>query len=334
MENSVTPVKYNPIPALRRFASAITVLNIAGHFFLGFEQSWAYPLVAIATTYTLEFLFEFCFCYLNKKKTKYSGGFVNMVDFLLPAHITGMATSMLLFANASLYPIVFASAVAICSKVIFRLNAGGRSRHFLNPSNTGIAVTLILFPWVGISPPYMFTENLYGIGDWILPGILVMAGTLLNRVFTGRITLIIAWVFGFFLQAFIRSLFFDISFVAGLLPFTGVAFLLFTFYMISDPATTPQSKKGQIIFALSTAFFYGVLMMFHVVFGLFFALLITCSLRGLFIYVSQLMSNYKYKDISESEMVASGYTYETTTSLQFTNSKENGRNSFMTDKNK
>lgn len=311
MKTSITPKKYNPIPALRRFALAITVLNIAGHFFLGFEQSLAYPLVAIATTYTLEFLFEFCFCFLNKKETRYSGGFVKVVDFLLPAHITGMATSMLLFANASLYPIVFASAVAICSKVIFRLNVEGRSRHFLNPSNTGIAITLILFPWVGISPPYMFTENLYGIADWILPGILIVVGSLLNTVFTGRITLIMAWAFAFFLQAFVRSIFFDISFVAGLLPLSGVAFLLFTFYMISDPATTPQSKKGQIVFAFSTAFFYGLLMTFHIVFGLFFALLITCTLRGVFIYVSELVAaNYKYKEVSESEVVASGYTYE------------------------
>lgn len=311
MKNSITEKKYNPIPALRRFALAITILNIAGHFFLGFEQSFAYPLVAIATTYLLEFLFEFCFCYLNKKKTRYSGGLVKVVDFLLPAHITGMATSMLLFANSNLYPIIFASAVAICSKVIFRLNIEGRSRHFLNPSNTGIAVTLILFPWVGISPPYMFTENLYGIADWILPGILIVVGSLLNTVFTGRITLILAWACGFFMQAYIRSLLFDLSFVAVLLPLSGVAFMLYTFYMISDPATTPESKGGQIIFALSTAFFYGLLMVFHIVFGLFFALLITCTLRGTFIYVSELIAvNYKYRVVSESKVMANEYANE------------------------
>jgi Na+-translocating ferredoxin:NAD+ oxidoreductase RnfD subunit len=311
MENISTPTKYNPIPALRRFAMAITVLNIAGHFFLGFEQSFAYPLVAIATTYSLEIMFEFLFCYFNGKKPRYSGGLKNMVDFLLPAHISGMATSMLLFANSSLYPIVFASAVAISSKIIFRVNVDGRSRHFLNPSNTGIAVTLILFSWVGISPPYMFTENLYGIADWILPCILIIVGSMLNTVFTGRITLIVAWVFGFFLQAYIRSVFFDVSFVAGLLPLTGVAFLLFTFYMISDPATTPQSKSGQVIFAFSTAFVYGLLMVFHVVFGLFFALLITCSLRGIYIFVmSSIIAGQKYPALSETAVIPNGYVYE------------------------
>lgn len=309
MKNNTTAKKYNPIPALRRFALAITVLNIAGHFFLGFEQSWAYPLVAIATTYSLEFFFELYYCRINKQTPRYAGGFGKMVDFLLPAHITGMATSMLLFSNASLGPIVFASAVAICSKVIFRINIDGRSRHFLNPSNFGIAATLVLFPWVGISPPYMFTENLYGIADWILPGILIIVGSLLNTVFTGRIVLIVSWAFAFILQAFVRSVLFDISFVASLLPLTGVAFLLFTFYMISDPATTPQSKKGQVIFAFSTAFFYGLLMTFHIVFGLFFALVISCVLRGAYLYVTQLIAA-NYKVTEESEVLASEYSYE------------------------
>ena len=40
---------------------------------------------------------------------------------------------------------------------------GGGWRHFLNPSNFGIASRCSLFPWVGIAPPYQFTENLHGV---------------------------------------------------------------------------------------------------------------------------------------------------------------------------
>ena len=32
-------------------------------------------------------------------------------------------------------------------------NAGGGTRHFFNPSNLGISVTLLLFPWVGLMMP-------------------------------------------------------------------------------------------------------------------------------------------------------------------------------------
>ena len=44
---------------LRRFAVAITVLNILGHTFFGFEQSFAQPLVALVSAYSTELLLEF-----------------------------------------------------------------------------------------------------------------------------------------------------------------------------------------------------------------------------------------------------------------------------------
>ena len=286
--------KRSHLPALRRFAIAITVLNILGHFFLGFEQSWAYPLVALITTYSLEFIFEYVFARQHKRTPRF-------IDFLLPGHITGLAVSMLLFANESLAPIVFASALAICSKILFRVNMKGRSRHFLNPSNTGIAVTLILFPWVGIAPPYQFTENISGGWDWALPVLLLCVGSILNYKFTGKIVLIIAWMAGFFIQAIVRDIFFDISLVAALVPVTGVAFLLFTFYMISDPATTPSSTRGQIFFGLAVALVYGLLMVFNIVFGLFFALLIVCVARGILIsVVSNVAEN---KELEPSPML-------------------------------
>jgi enediyne biosynthesis protein E5 len=67
-------------------------------------------------------------------------------------------------------------------------------RHYLNPSNFGITATLVLFHWVGIAPPYMFTENVRGPLDVILPLILVASGSLLNTLFTERIPLILVSV--------------------------------------------------------------------------------------------------------------------------------------------
>jgi hypothetical protein len=87
---------------------------------------------------------------------------------------------MLLYANSRLWPVAFAATAAIASKAIFRVRVEGGERHFLNPSNLGITATLLLFHWVGIAPPYMFTENLSGAGDWILPGIIVFSGKFLE----------------------------------------------------------------------------------------------------------------------------------------------------------
>lgn len=271
------------IPALIRFSVAITALNIVGFAYLGFEQSYAHPLVSLATAYFLELLFEWIQSRKEQRKARYSGGTKQFIYFLLPAHITALAVAMLIYTNQQFSVQIFATAFAILSKYIFRIKLNGRSRHFFNPSNMGIAITLILFPWVGISQPYMFTENFHGIADWVFPLFLVLLGTLLNAKYTRKLPLIMAWLSVFVLQAGIRSLFFDSHFVSALLPMTGLAFLLFTFYMVSDPGTTPVSIRGQIIFGSSVALVYGFLMISHIVFGLFFALLIVCSLRGLMI---------------------------------------------------
>ncbi|MBW4548594.1 MAG: RnfABCDGE type electron transport complex subunit D [Symplocastrum torsivum CPER-KK1] len=281
----------NRLAGLRRFAVAISLLNILGHTILGFEQSWAQPLVALVTAYSLEILLEWVDAWVNQRTPGFVGSFGQLVDFLLSAHITGLAIAMLLYANDRLLLIAFATAVAIGSKAIVRAPVGNSTRHFLNPSNLGITITLLLFPWVGIAPPYQFTENLSGIGDWILPGLLIVSGTFLNARFTHRLPLIAAWLGGFAVQALLRSLVFGMPIVAGFVPMTGVAFLLFTFYMVTDPGTTPSKPLNQVIFGASVAAVYGLLMVSHIVFGFFFALTLVCTLRGLVFYAQALATN-------------------------------------------
>ena len=176
---------------------------------------------------------------------------------------------------------VFAITIGISSKWVLLAPVHGNMRHVFNPSNFGITITLLVFPWVGIAPPYQFTENISGMGDWILPAIIVVSGSLLNSIFTKRVPLLLGWVLGFVIQAYIRHFWFDASLLAALGPITGVAFILFTFYMITDPATTPKSYKYQLLFGASTAAVYGILVVNHLVFGLFFALTTVCFLRGL-----------------------------------------------------
>jgi len=272
--------------ALQRFAFAITLLNVLGHSFLGFEQSWAQPIAALAAAYATELLIEFVDARAQGRAAKFGGGLKSLIHFLLPAHITALAVSMLLYANELIMPIVFATILAIASKALFRVRVDRGRRHFLNPSNFGITATLLLFPFVGISPPYQFTENLHGWADWLLPVIIIASGTFLNAKLTRRIPLIASWLATFVLQAVLRTVFFDAELAAALNPMTGVAFLLFTYYMLTDPATTPVAARPQILFGASVAACYGLLMVFHVVFGLFFALTFVCCVRGAALAVS------------------------------------------------
>jgi enediyne biosynthesis protein E5 len=270
---------------LRRFAFAITVLNVLGHTVFGFEQAWIVPFVAVLSAYATETLLEAIDARTHRRRPRFRGGVPQVVDFLLSAHITGLAVGMLLYTNARLGAVVCASVIAIASKSLFRVRINEGTRHMFNPSNFGITVTLLVFPWVGIAPPYQFTENLDVLGDWLLPSAIVVSGTLLNARFTRRLPLIAAWVAGFFVQALVRAAAAGgpvvETLVPSLVPMSGVAFVLYTFYMATDPATTPSNPRAQLAFGFGIAAAYGVLVALHVSFGLFFALTIVSGLRGI-----------------------------------------------------
>lgn len=274
---------------LSRFAIAITALNVLGHLFLGFEQSWLTPFVALAAAYGTEIAGEYLDARASGRRPAYAGSAMHLVRFLLSAHITGLAVGMLLYAAEQLWVIAFAASAAVASKYIFRLGTGDinrptGSRHFLNPSNLGISLALVLFPSVGIAPPYQFSENISGVVDWLLPLVVICTGSYLNLKATKRMPLILAWMLAFVLQALIRSALNGTPLVAALMPMTGFAFVLFSFYMITDPATSPSRPMHQVLFAAAVATAYGACMQLHIVFGLFYALTAVCMVRGFVIW--------------------------------------------------
>ncbi|MEU4767980.1 enediyne biosynthesis protein UnbU [Actinosynnema sp. NPDC023794] len=269
------------VKALTRFAVSITLFNVLGHLFLGFEQAPITPIVAVLVSYASALCFEALDAWAFGRRAEFAKGRRAFVVFLLPAHITGLATGMLLWGNASLWPYIFAILVGNGSKYLVRLRVRGRLRHVLNPSNTGITVVLLLFPWVSIAPPYHFTSNTSGAIDWLVPLAVLAAGTVINAKLTGRMPLIAGWVGGFVAQAVLRWSLLDHHLLAALAPMTGLAFVLFTNYMITDPATSPTGTRDQVVFGVTAAAVYGVLVVSGVSFGLFFALVITCVLRCL-----------------------------------------------------
>jgi hypothetical protein len=62
--------------------------------------------------------------------------------------------------------------------------------------------------------------------------------------------------------------------------------------MVTDPGTTPSQPLDQVIFGSGVAAIYGLLMVNHIVFGLFFALTTVCILRGLNLYFQNLVNNW------------------------------------------
>jgi Na+-translocating ferredoxin:NAD+ oxidoreductase RnfD subunit len=259
-----------------------------GHAVLGFEQAWAYPAVAVGTAIAVQMLLEWVDARAKDRPLRFAGGWANFLNFLPPAIIPGLALSMLLFPGESVMPLAFAAAFAMASKVLFRAPvAPGVTQHMFNPSNLAVAVTLVLFPsTVGLTPPYQFTEHVSGLWDLGVPASVLVTGIVMHSVFTGRFPLVAAWLVGFIAQGQIRAFLFDIPWMVPILPTTSAAFIIFTLYMIPDPATTPIKPRQQILFGLAVAAVYGVLQALHVVFGLFFALVLVCAARGLLLYLA------------------------------------------------
>jgi hypothetical protein len=269
--------------ALRNFALSISVFNIFGYTLLGFEQPWLWPLLAVATAYATEMSLETISAWAYKRKPRFTGnGPRGLYEFLLPSHITALAVNMLIYANNQWWPVMFGVMVGVSGKYILQAPIYGRMRHYMNPSNLGIAATLIVFStWVSIAPPYEFTEWANTYFKLMIPLIVITAGTVLNATLTKKVPLIVGWMGAFAIQAFVRHWIWDVQLFSALGVMTGAAFVLFTNYMITDPGTSPSKPLPMFMFGSAVGVVYGILMAMNIVDTLFFATAIVCGFRGL-----------------------------------------------------
>lgn len=269
--------------ALRNFALSISIFNIFGYTLLGFEQPWLWPFIALATGYTTELSFEVLSAWAQRRSVRFRGaGMRGLYEFLLPAHITALAVNMLLYANNQILPVLFGVVVGVAGKHAFVAPINGKMRHYMNPSNFGIAASLLVFgSWVSIAPPYEFTEKANTYFRVMIVLVIAISGTVLNALLTKKTSLIVGWLGGYAIQAFVRHGIWHVSLFGALGPMTGVAFILFSNYMISDPGTTPTTFRAKFMFGASVAMVYGALMEFNIVYTLFFATAIVCAVRGL-----------------------------------------------------
>ncbi len=273
--------------ALWYFTTLMITWNVVGHTVLGFEQSWATPVTAVITAILVSMLLEWIDARANDRELRFAGGAGNFLNFLPACLIPGFACGMLLYANERLSPVIFAVVLSMASKVLLRAPVGnGHTQHIFNPSNFGVAATLLLFPEVSFAPPYHFTENITGLWDWGIPLVILTSGIIVHGLFTGRLPLVGAWIGAFILQALIRAKVFGAPLFVPLMPMTSAAFIIFTLYMIPDPATTPLKPARQVLFGASVAAVYAITQVLHLVFGLFFALVIVCAIRGASLHAS------------------------------------------------
>src|SRR5262249_21315076 len=92
------------VNALRRFAAPITIFPLPGPTVLGFEQARITPIACVLVSYLAALVFETLDAWALGRRPEYAGGWRPLTDFLLPAHIVGLASAVILYGNSSAWP--------------------------------------------------------------------------------------------------------------------------------------------------------------------------------------------------------------------------------------
>jgi len=157
------------------------------------------------------------------------------------ALISGLSLCLLLRTNRADLAL-FAAVVTIASKSLIRI--GGK--HVFNPTNGGIVAMLLLTNQVWVSPGQWGAAALFAF-------LMACAGSLVvNRAARSDVTY--AFVVFYCALLFGRSIYLGEPMTIPLHRLESGALLLFTFFMISDPKTTPDSRIGRVLFAALVAF--------------------------------------------------------------------------------
>jgi len=161
------------------------------------------------------------------------------------AIITCLSLTLLLRAD-NLFAHPIAAAVAISSKSIFQF----REKHLFNPATFGVIFAIVLVPGTWVSPGQWGQD--FAIAGWVaMLGILVT-----QRARRADIS----WTFlGFYLGALaIRIAYLGQRWAVWTHQLESGALLLFAFFMISDPMTAANARRGRIAHAaLVAAIAYG-----------------------------------------------------------------------------
>ena len=154
--------------------------------------------------------------------------------------ITGLSLSLLLRANE---PWLHAAAgvIAIGSKFLLRIDG----KHIWNPAGFAIVALLLTSGGVWISP------GQWGTAIWFAALLAFLAILVLHAARRADIALFFLGSHGALLLG--RALWLGDPLAIPLHQLQSGSLLIFSFFMISDPRTAPDSRLGRFLFAFAVA---------------------------------------------------------------------------------
>jgi Na+-transporting NADH:ubiquinone oxidoreductase subunit NqrB len=169
-----------------------------------------------------------------------SGSTVAFASTSRSALISGLSLCLLLRTNYA-WLACAAAVITIAGKFLIRI----RGKHVFNPTNGGIVAMLLMTGQVWVSPGQWGTAAAFAF-LMACAGMLVVTRAARSDVTIAFIACYSALVVG-------RSWYLGEPMTIPLHRLESGAFLLFSFFMISDPKTTPDSRAGRVLFAALVA---------------------------------------------------------------------------------
>ena len=159
---------------------------------------------------------------------------------VLSAAITALGLALLLRAD-SLWVHPLCAVLAISGKFLIRV----RGKHLFNPANLGVMLGVLLLPGAWFSPGQWGSDVAFAVWFVALGGLVTARASRWD----------ISWAFLFCYFAFTgaRALWLGLPPAAWLHAANSGALLLFAFFMISDPMTTPDHRGARLLFAAVVA---------------------------------------------------------------------------------
>jgi enediyne biosynthesis protein E5 len=200
---------------------------------------------------------------------------------LASAYITGISVGIILRSThvwrfswpvewSFAWPYALCSLLATSSKYALRV----KDRHLFNPSNLGISVLLFLLP-----------EVVYPLGQqWgnePYPILLIFSLGAVILFTLGRLHITLTYVIAFSVLALVRSGVSGTKLKEELYLITSPAYMLFMFFMITDPKSTTRTKFRQCVVAVVVAVVETTLRLCREVHAPYYALFLTAPATNL-----------------------------------------------------
>jgi len=154
--------------------------------------------------------------------------------------ITGLSLCLLL-RTSELALLPLAGFLAIASKFVIRFDG----KHIFNPANFGIVAVMLATGEAWVSP------SQWGSATWAAFLFVSLATLVLSRA--KRADIAIAFLGTFVALLLARALYLGDPLAIPLKQMQSGALLLFAFFMISDPKTTPDRRIMRILYAAFVA---------------------------------------------------------------------------------